>query len=81
MFSTDVITRLLRKFESRLEDCLQCCACLDGITAVLEFAVAEAGRLGAGLAEEELRARAGAARAFAVRGSLQALQPWENIHV
>jgi hypothetical protein len=51
MFSTDVITRLMRKFESRLEDCLQCCSCLDGITAALEFAVAEAQGLQAALAE------------------------------
>jgi len=81
MFSTDAITRLLRKFESRLEDCLQCCSCLDGIVAALEFTVAEAQGLQAALAEGEAQGWAGAARAFAVRGSMQAVMPWEKIHV
>ena len=81
MFSTDVVTRLLRRFESRLEDCLQCHSCLDGITAALEFAVAEAQGLRAGLAEGEGRGWAEHARAFAVRGYLQAVMPWEKIHV
>jgi len=81
MFSTEVISSLLKKLENRLEDCRQCRSCLDGIMAALEFTVAEAQGLRAGLADGGDRGRAGAARAFAIRASLQAVMPWEKIHV
>jgi len=81
MLSKETIARLLGKLENRLENCLQCRSCLDGITATLEFTVAEAKRLRARLAEGEGRGRAGAAQAFAIRASLQAVMPWEKIHV
>ncbi len=81
MLNKELIARLLGKLENRLEDCLQCRSCLDGITAALEFTVAEAQRLRAGLVEGEGRGRAAAARALALRGSLQAVMPWEKIHV
>jgi hypothetical protein len=81
MLNKETITRLLAKLENRLEDCLQCCTCLDGITAALEFTVAEAQGLRACLAKVEDRRWAGAARAFARRGYVQAVRPWEKIHV
>ena len=77
MLSKELIARLLGKLENRLEDCLQCRSCLDGITAALEFTVAEAKRLRARLEKEE----SAAARAFAIRGYMQAVMPWEKIHV
>ena len=77
MLSKEAIARLLGKLENRLENCLQCRSCLDGITAALEFTVAEAQRLRARLEKEE----SVAARAFAIRGYMQAVMPWEKIHV
>jgi hypothetical protein len=49
--------------------------------AALEFAVAEAKGLRAGLAEGDSRGMAAPARDFAINGSLKALKPWEKIHV
>lgn len=76
MLSKETIARLLGKLEDRLQDCLQCCSCLDGIIAALEFTVVEAQGLRVGLAEAE-----GRGRAFALRGYMQAVMPWEKIHV
>jgi hypothetical protein len=81
MLSKEAVTRLLGKLEHRLQECLQCCACLDGVMAALEFTVAAAQGLPAGLAKAEDQGRAGAARAFALRGSRQTVMPWEKIHV
>jgi len=81
MLTKEAITRLLAKLENRLENCLQCRSCVDGITAALEYTVAEAKRVQARLAEQERRGRVGVARAFALRGYMQAVLPWEKIHV
>lgn len=81
MLNQEAITRLLAKLENRLENSLQCRSHLDGITAALEFTVAEAQRVQARLAEAERRGKAGAARAFALRGAIQTAMPWEKIHV
>jgi hypothetical protein len=78
---TEFISGLLQKFERRLEDCLGCCTCLTGVVAALEITVAEAKRMGAGLVEGDCGERAAAARAFAVRGCMQIVMPWEKIHV
>jgi hypothetical protein len=79
MLNKEALTRLLAKLENRLEDCMRCGSCLSGIMAALEFAVEEAKRLRAGLAEGE--GRVAAPRAFAIAGSLKAVMPWEKIHV
>ncbi|MBI4642215.1 MAG: hypothetical protein HY790_14290 [Deltaproteobacteria bacterium] len=81
MFSTESISILLKKLESRLEDCMRCGSCLAGIMAALEFTVAEASGLRTGLAEGDSRGMAATARDFAISGSLKALKPWEKIHV
>ncbi len=81
MLNQEAITRLLAKLENRLENSLECRSHLDGITAALEFTVAEAQRVQARLAEAERRGKAGAARAFALRGALKAQLPWEKIYV
>ncbi len=81
MLSKEAITSLLEKLENRLENSLQCRASVDGITAALEFTVAEAHRVRARLAEAERRGKVGAARAFALSGALKRVMPWEKIHV
>jgi len=77
MLNKDAITRLLKKLENRLENCRQCRSCVDGIAAALEFTVADAKRLRARWEKEE----SAAARAFAIRGYMQAVMPWEKMHV
>jgi|GEM_PF-4759776 hypothetical protein len=74
MLSSEVIKKLLRKFERRLEGSLQSRTSLAGIASALEFTVAEAQDLRARLEKE-------GARAFAIRGYMQAVMPWEKIHV
>lgn len=81
MFTTEFITSLLKRFEDRLENCTQCGSCLAGIVAVVEFTIAEAKGLKASLAEVNGQGRAKTGRAFAVRGSLKTIKPWEKIHV
>jgi len=81
MSNNEFITNLLREFENRLENCTRRSSGLSGIVAAVESTVAKAEGLGAGSAEDEDRGRARTARAFAIRGYMAAVMPWEKIHV
>lgn len=82
MFSKEALTQLLKDLVNRLEGCIQCHSCLDGITAALESVYEEALRLGGALAEDSsLPGKRLTAAAILVTLSLVAEQPWEKIHV
>ena len=82
MSSLLAMARLFKDFVDRLETCIQCRSCLDGITAALESVYEEALKLGVALAEDgNLPRKRLTAAAILVTLSLVAEQPWEKIHV
>lgn len=82
MSSLRAISQLLKDLVDRLEGCIQCHSCLDGITAALEAVYEEALKLGVALAEDgNLPRKRLTAAAILITLSLVAEQPWEKIHV
>jgi polyferredoxin len=82
MSGLKAIARLLKDLVDRLETCIQCQACLDGITSAMESVYEEALKLGIALTEDtNLPRKRLTAAAILVTLSLVAEQPWEKIHV